>query len=67
MKHAYINNLSKLKKYNTSKSKPIKRSDGKTYKSSYEAAEDLNISVCAIRNVLKGRSKTCKNFKFYYL
>ena len=67
MKHAYINNLSKLKEYNIKHSKPIIRSDGTKYNNSYEAAKDLKVSVFSIRDVLKGRSKSCKGYKFEYL
>lgn len=66
-KHAYINNLSKLKKFNENEMKSIIRSDGKIYKNSYEASRDLCVSVCSIRDVLKGRTKTCKNYKFEYI
>ena len=64
--HAYINGLSPLKKYNESKYKPIIRNDGKKYKNSYDASKDLNVSVCSIRDVLKGRIKTCKGYTFKY-
>ena len=67
MKHAYENNLSHLKKYNEKHKKAIMRDDGKKYTSSYEAAEDLNVSVCSIRDVLKNRTKKCKGYKFKYL
>lgn len=66
MKHAYDNNLSKLKKYNMSQSKSIIRSDGKKYDNSYQAAKDIKVSVCSIRDVLKGRIKTCKGFTYKY-
>ena len=66
MVHAYVNNLSKLPKYNKANSKRIKRNDGKTYQNAYDAAKELNVSVCSIRDVLKGRIKTCKGYKFEY-
>lgn len=66
-RHAYINNLSKLKNYNEKAMKPIIRSDGKIYRNSYDASKDLKVSVCSIRDVLKGRIKTCKGYKFNYL
>lgn len=65
--HAYNNNLSKLKEYNKKNSKPIIRSDGIKYENSYIASKELNVSVCSIRDVLKGRTKTCKGYKFKYL
>lgn len=64
--HAYINGLTNLKKYNESKCKHIIRNDGKKYNNSYDASKDLNVSVCSIRDVLKGRTKTCKGYKFIY-
>lgn len=67
MKHAYDNNLCKLKTYNNSNKKAIIRNDGKTYDCAYSAAKDINVSVFSIRDVLKGRSKTCKGYTFNYL
>lgn len=67
LKHAYINNLSKLKAYNESKMKKIIRNDDKIYSNSYEAAKDMGVSVFSIRDNLKGRSKTCKGYIFKYL
>lgn len=66
-KHAYINDLTKLKEYNKSKMKPIIRSDDKIYNNAYDASKDLNVSVCSIRDCLKNRIKTCKGFTFKYL
>ena len=66
MAHAYANNLSKLPQYNKANSKRIKRNDGKSYENAYAAAKELNVSVCSIRDVLKGRIKTCKGYKFEY-
>lgn len=66
-KHSYINDLSKLKSYNISKMKKIIRNDGKVYNNSYDASKELNVSVCSIRDVLKGRIKTCKGYKFNYV
>lgn len=65
-KHAYENNLSKLKEYNESQKKPIIRNDGKTYDCAYNAAKDIGVSVCSIRDVLKGRTKSCKGYVFQY-
>ena len=42
------------------------KNDGKKYKNSYDASKDLNVSVCSIRDVLKGRIKTCKGYTFKY-
>ena len=67
MKHAYENNLSKLKPYNEKHKKPIKRSDGKVYDCAYSAADDLSVSVFSIRDVLKGRINSCKGYTFEYL
>lgn len=67
MKHAYINNLSKLKEYNKKNSKAIIRNDGKKYNNSYDASKELMVSVCSIRDVLKGRIKSCKGYTFKYL
>lgn len=67
MKHAYANNLLKLKKYNEKNSKAIIRNDGKKYNNSYDASKDLKVSACSIRDVLKGRTKSCKGFTFKYL
>lgn len=39
---------------------------GKRYKSLKEASEDLNIIRSGITNVLRGRAKTCKGYKFVY-
>jgi len=66
-KHAYINDLTKLKSYNESKKKSIIRSDGKVYDCAYSAASELKCSVCSIRDCLKGRINTCKGYKFKYL
>jgi hypothetical protein len=67
MKHAYDNNLTHVKEYNKKMSKPIIRNDGKKYDNSYSASKDLGVSVFSIRDVLKGRSKTCKGYSFKYL
>ena len=67
LKHAYDNNLSKLRAYNEKNKKPIRRSDGKIYDSSYSAAHDLSVSVCSIRDVLKKRINSCKGYTFEYL
>jgi hypothetical protein len=56
-----------LKKYNKNHEKPIIRSDGKYYDNSYQAAKDLNVTVCSVRNVLKGRNKKCKGYEFKYV
>lgn len=66
-KHAYDNNLSKLKKYNENNKKNIIRNDGIIYDSAYSASKDLNVNVCSIRDVLKNRTKSCKGYKFEYL
>lgn len=66
-KHAYENNLSKLKKYNEKNKKRIVRNDGKIFDSAYSASKELNVSVCSIRDVLKKRIKTCKGYSFKYL
>jgi hypothetical protein len=67
MKHAYDNNLTHVKEYNKKMSKPIIRSDGIKYHNAYAAAKDLGVTVFAVRDVLKGRTKTCKGYKFSYL
>lgn len=40
--------------------------NGKTYGSTREAADELNISPKRINDVLKGRKKTCRGYKFRY-
>lgn len=65
-RHAYINELNNLKKYNAQNMKKIIRNDGKIYNNAYEAGIDIGVNVCSIRDVLKNRSKTCKGFKFRY-
>lgn len=65
-KHAYINDLHIIKTINNKNKKPIVRSDGKFYKCAYDASKDMKVNVCSIRDVLKGRTKTCKGFKFVY-
>ena len=67
MQHAYDNNLNHFKEHNKKTSKPIIRNDGKKYDNSYAAAKELNVSVFSIRDVLKGRTKTCKGYNFKYL
>lgn len=47
--------------------KPIRRSDGKKYKSYVEAAKELNVTPEAIGAVMKGRSKKCKGYTFTYI
>lgn len=64
--HAYVNDLTSLRAYNEKKEKPIVRDDGKTYDCAYSCANDLGVSVCSIRDVLKGRIKTCKGHTFRY-
>lgn len=66
-KHAYINDLSKLKNYNEKNKKAIIRNDGKIYDCTYSASRDLKVNVCSVRDVLKGRTKTCKGYTFRYL
>ena len=65
--HAYDHDLNHFKSYNESNKKPIVRDDGKVYSCAYECAKDLGVSVCSIRDVLKGRIKTCKGHTFSYL
>jgi group I intron endonuclease len=48
-------------------SKPIKRSDGKIYKSISCAAKEMNIHVSAISNQLRGKTKTCCGYKFEFI
>ena len=60
--HAYKNNLRKENK----NMKPIIRNDNLIFKNAYEASKYLNVSVCSIRDVLKGRTKTCKGYTFKY-
>lgn len=67
MQHAYDNNLNHFKEHNKKTSKPIIRNDGKKYDNSYSASKDLGVSVFSIRDVLKGRTKTCKGYTFTYL
>jgi hypothetical protein len=62
-KHAYKNGLRKENK-NT---RQIVRSDNKIFKNAYDASKELNVSVCSVRDVLKGRIKTCKGYKFKYI
>lgn len=66
-KHAYNNKLNNLLEYNISNMKKIIRNDGKIFDNAYMASKELNVSVCSIRDCLKGRIKTCKGFKFDYL
>ena len=64
--HAYWNGLTKLKNINDRHKKPVIRSDGKKYDCAYSVAKDLNVSVCSIRDVLKGRMMSCKGYGFKY-
>ena len=65
--HAYHNGLKpKNKEYNEAHKKPIIRNDGKQYDCAYAVASDLNVSVCSVRDVLKGRSRTCKGYGLKY-
>ena len=67
MKHAYQNDLMpNAKAHNEKNKKPIVRSDGKLYDCAYNAAKDMGVSVCSIRDVLKGRTHNCKGFSFMY-
>ncbi len=66
-KHAYENELNNLKEYNKSRKKPIIRNDGIKYNSAYDCAKALGVSVCSVRDVLKGRIKTVKGYSFSYL
>lgn len=67
-KHAYQNGLNeKFKKYNESRKKAIKRSDGKVYSCIYEAIKELNVKSCSLRDALKGRTKTCKGYTWRYV
>jgi len=65
-KHAYVNNLFTLKEYNKKIAKKV-ICDGIEYPNSYALAKKLKVSVCSVRNVLKGRSKKCKGFEISYL
>lgn len=66
-KHAYVNNLSKLKAHNEKNKKTIIRNDGKIYDCVYSASIDLEVSPCSIRDCLKNRIKTCKGYSFSYI
>jgi len=66
-KHAYDMGLvPKLIEMNNNAKKRIVRDDGKMYSCAYECAKDMNVSVCSIRDVLKGRIKKCKGYTFRY-
>lgn len=66
--HAYHNGLNeKVRKYNEERKKSIIRNDGKIYDCAYSAAKDLTVTVCAIRDVLKSRTKKCKGYTFKYI
>lgn len=65
--HAYHNNLTPLLNFNNQKKKPIVRSDNKIFDCSYSAANELAVSVCSIRDCLKGRINTCKGYSFEYV
>lgn len=68
MKHAYKNGLNPvIKEHNEKAKKPIIRNDGKYYDCAYRAAEDLGVSVFAIRDVLKGRTTNSKGYTFSYV
>lgn len=67
MQHAYDNNLNHFKEHNKKTSKSIIRNDGKKYDNTYSASKDLGVSVSSVRDVLKGRTKTCKGYTFKYL
>ena len=67
-KHAYENWLyPKIRKMNEAKKKPIIRNDGKYYDCAYSAARDLGVSVCPIRDVLKGRRTNFRGYTFSYV
>lgn len=66
-KHAYHTGLLRtIRGRNEKSKKPIIRSDGKRYDCAYEAASDLGVTVYSIRDILKGRIKTCRGFSFSY-
>lgn len=47
--------------------KAIVRSDGKVYKCTKEAAEDLGVTYSAVMHVLRGLAETCKGYGFTYI
>ena len=66
-KHAYRNDLNILREVNNKNKKHIIRSDGKIYDCAYSASVDMQVSVCSIRDVLKGRTKSCKGLNIAYI
>ena len=66
-KHAYDMGLTpKLVEMNNKAKKKIVRNDGKKYSCAYECANDLGVNVCSVRDVLKGRTKTCCGYSLQY-
>ena len=66
--HARLTGLCKNAQVaNVERRKPVRRSDGAVYESAYSAASDIGVSVCSIRDVLKGRARACKGFEFEYV
>jgi len=54
-------------RYSNSRKKPIVRSDGKVYRCTADAAEDMGVTYSAIMHVLRGLAKTCKGYSFSYV
>lgn len=66
MKSFWLNKERRDRHTETHGKKIICLNNGKVYKSSVEAANDLNLRPSSIRSVLQGKSKALKGFKFQY-
>lgn len=53
-------------RYSNSRKKPVVRSDGKVYRCTSDAAEDLGVTYSAVMHVLRGLTKTCQGYSFSY-
>lgn len=54
------------KRYSESRKKTIVRSDGKVYRCTSDAAQDMGVTYAAVMHVLRGITRTCKGYGFTY-
>ena len=54
-------------RYSNARKKAIVRSDGRLYRCTADAAEDMGVTYSAIMHVLRGMTKTCKGYSFSYV
>lgn len=65
--HAAAHTQTAYEKRDAKNRRPIIRDDGISYDSVTSAAEDLGVSVTAVSNHLRGKTKKCRGFKFRYI